>query len=88
MDYPIPDSPQEIVDLRLRPVDEELIAAAIAGVVNVARLKGQSLEDLTAEVMADDALLERNVRLWLSDVVAQAWQDLPYRASEESATSR
>jgi hypothetical protein len=49
MNYPIPDSPQEIVALRQKPVDEELVAAAIAGVVKIVRAQGQSLEELTAQ---------------------------------------
>jgi hypothetical protein len=77
MHYPIPASSQEIVALRQQPVNEELIVAAIAGVVQVARSKGQSLEDLTAEVLADDSLLDRELRRWLSDVVTQAWKTLP-----------
>lgn len=77
MYYPIPVSPQEIVELRQKPINEELIAAAIAGVVKIARSKGQSLDDLTAEVLADDSLLDRDARRWLSDVVAQAWRTLP-----------
>ena len=75
--YPIPDNPQEIVALRQKPVNEELIATAIAGVVQIARSKGQSLEDLTAEVLADDSLLDWEARRWLSDIVAQAWKTLP-----------
>lgn len=77
MNYPIPASPQEIVALGERRVNEELIATAIAGVVQIARSKGQSLEDLTAEVLADDSILDRDRRRWLSDVVAQAWRTLP-----------
>lgn len=77
MHYPIPVNPQEIVDLRQQPINEEMIAAAIAGVVQIARSKGQSLDDLTAEVLADDSLLDRDARRWLSDIVVQAWQSLP-----------
>lgn len=77
MDYPIPTNSQEIVALRQQPVDEELVAAAIAGVVQIARSKGQSLEDLKAEVMADDSLLDRDLRVWLSDIVAHAWNNFP-----------
>lgn len=78
MHYPIPVNPQEIVDLRQQPINEEMIAAAIAGVVQIARSKGQSLDDLTAEVLADDSLLDRDARRWLSDIVVQAWQSLPH----------
>lgn len=77
MNYPIPASPQEIVALRQQPVDEELIATAIAGVVCVTRSQGRSLEELTAEVLADDSLLDLERRHWLSDIVAQAWKSLP-----------
>ncbi len=78
MHYPIPVSAQEIVALQQKPVDEELVAAAIAGVINIVRAQGQSLEHLTAEVLADDSLLDQAQRRWLSDIVAQAWQSLAY----------
>ena len=74
MHYPIPASPQEIVALRQKPIDEELVATAIAGVIKVVRAQGQSLEHLTAQVLADDSLLDLQQRRWLSDVVAQAWE--------------
>jgi len=77
MNYPIPANPQEIVALKQKPINEELIAAAIAAVVQIARSKGQSLDDLRAEVLADDSLLDRDARRWLSEIVVQAWQTLP-----------
>ena len=77
MNYPIPANPQEIVALRQKPVDEELVAAAIAGVIQIARQQGQSLDDLTAEVLAEDSLLDQAQRRWLSDIVTQAWKSLP-----------
>jgi hypothetical protein len=77
MNYPIPANPQEIVALRQKPVDEELVAAAIAGVIQIARSQGQSLDDLTAEVLAEDSLLDQAQRRWLSDIVTQAWKTLP-----------
>ncbi|MBW4575221.1 MAG: hypothetical protein KME08_08045 [Aphanothece sp. CMT-3BRIN-NPC111] len=76
MNYPIPASPQEIVALRQQPIDEELVAAAIAGVIQIARSNGQSLDDLKAEVLADDSLLDKVQRRWLSDIVTQAWSSL------------
>lgn len=76
MNYPIPASPQEIAELRQKPVDEELVAAAIAGVIIISRSQGKSLEQLTAEVLADDSLLDQQQRRWLKDVVAQAWESL------------
>jgi hypothetical protein len=77
MNYPIPANLQEISELKQRPVNTEMIAMAIAGVVNIARSKGQSLEDLTAEVLEEDKLLDPESRRRLSDVVSQAWQTLP-----------
>jgi hypothetical protein len=77
MNYPIPDSPQEISALRKQPVDEELVAAVIAGVVKVVRSQGQSLDQLTTEVLADDQMLDRQQRRWLSHLVAQAWETFP-----------
>ena len=77
MHYPIPASPQEIVKLQQHPVDEELVAAAIAGAIRIARSNGQSLDDLTAELLAEDGLLEQSVRQRLSDIVIQAWARLP-----------
>ncbi|WP_017653528.1 hypothetical protein [Fortiea contorta] len=74
MNYPIPDSPQEMLALQQKPVDEELVAAAIAGVVRIVRAQGQSLEDLTAQVLADDPMLNKQQRRWLSKLVAQAWE--------------
>jgi hypothetical protein len=73
MNYPIPDSPQDIVALQQRPVDEELVASAIAGVIKIVRAQGQSLEEVTAQVLADDHMLDKQQRRWLSKLVAQAW---------------
>jgi hypothetical protein len=77
MNYPIPDSPQEISALRKQPVDEELVAAVIAGVVKVVRSQGQSLDQLTAQVLEDDPMLDKQQRRWLSKLVAQAWENFP-----------
>ncbi|ALB40355.1 MULTISPECIES: hypothetical protein [Nostocales] len=77
MNYPIPDSPQEISALRKQPVDEELVAAVIAGVVRVVRAQGQSLDQLTTQVLADDQMLDRQQRRWLSQLVTQAWENFP-----------
>ena len=77
MNYPIPANPQEVVALRQKPIDEELVAAAIAGVIQIARQQGQSLDELTAEVLAEDGCLDPAQRRWLSDIVKQAWESLP-----------
>ncbi|MDJ0844322.1 hypothetical protein [Crocosphaera sp.] len=79
MHYPIPASPEEIFALRSKPVDEEMIAVAITGVVNLARSQGRSLDELTAEVLEDDPLLDGVQRRWLSDLVRQVWQTFPQR---------
>jgi hypothetical protein len=76
MNYPIPENPQSIFEMRQQPVDEELVAAAIAGVIRIVRAQGQSLEELTAEVLADDTLLDKQQRRWLSQVVTQAWDTI------------
>ncbi|PAX59759.1 hypothetical protein [Brunnivagina elsteri] len=76
MNYPIPENPQGIFEMRQQPVDEELVAAAIAGVIKIVRSQGQSLEQLTAEVLADDTLLDKQQRRWLSQVVSQAWDTI------------
>ncbi|MBC1217555.1 hypothetical protein GNE08_25455, partial [Trichormus variabilis ARAD] len=73
MNYPIPDSPQEIFALKQQRVDEELVASAIAGVIKIVRSQGQSLEDLTAQLLADDQLLDQQQRRWLSKLVTQVW---------------
>lgn len=80
MNYPIPVNPQEVVALRQKSVNEELIASAIVGVIQVARTRGQSLDDLMAEILADDALLDLRQRHWLSEVVAATWKELPGKA--------
>lgn len=73
MNYSIPDSTQEIMNWQQSPVDEEMVAAAIAGVIKIVSSQGHSLDDLTAEVLADDPLLSKQQRRWLSQVVTQAW---------------
>ena len=77
MDYPIPASTEEILALGKNSVNEEVVAAAIAGVVQIARQKGQSLEDLIANVLQDDRLLDLECRKWLCELVTQAWIMIP-----------
>jgi len=78
MDYPIPASTEEILALGNSSISEEIVATAIAGVVQIARKKGQSLDDLTAGVLQDDCVLDLDRRKWLSELVTQAWVLLPY----------
>jgi hypothetical protein len=77
MNYPIPQSSEEIIALQENPISDELIAAAIAGVVGLARSEGQSLEELIAQVLQEDHLLNTSQRYRLSDIVTQAWESLP-----------
>lgn len=77
MHYAIPTRPEEIIALRERPVDEEMIAAAIAGIIKIARSEGQSLDDLTAAVLAEDPILDQVQRRWLNSLVVQAWKSIP-----------
>lgn len=58
-------------------ISEEVVANAIANVVESARYQGQSLDDLVAEVLQDDPILDQVQRQWLSKIVTQAWRSLP-----------
>lgn len=77
MDYLIPANAEEISALQNNSVNEEIIATAIAGVVQMARQQGQSLEDLTANILKDDRVLDLERRKWLSQMIVQAWNILP-----------
>ena len=77
MDYPIPASTEEILALGKNSVNEEIVATAIAGVVKIAREKGQSLEEIIASVLQDDRLLDLERRKWLCELVTQAWIMIP-----------
>ncbi|HEY9735256.1 MAG TPA: hypothetical protein V6D06_03205 [Trichocoleus sp.] len=57
-------------------VTEDHVLAALMGVIRAARQQGQSVEEVQAAVLADDALLEMPVRQLLSDIVAEAWHQL------------
>ena len=47
------------------------------GVVRVVRAQGQSLDQFTTQVLADDQMLDRQQRRWLSQLVTQAWESFP-----------
>lgn len=57
-----------------KSVDEALIAGAIAGVIRAAQRKGQTIEELQAEMLADHQLLDWNERCLLNEIVTEAWQ--------------
>ena len=77
MDYLIPTNTEEILALKNNPVNEEVVATAIAGVVQMARRQGQSIEELTDSILQDDCVLDPERRKWLSEMIVQAWQILP-----------
>lgn len=58
-------------------ISEQVVAEAIADVVKIARHEGQSLDELVAEVLSEDTILDQIQRRWLSKIVTQAWQSLP-----------
>ena len=62
MNYPIPKEPQEIFALQDQPIDEEIVAAAIAGVIKIVRSQGKSLDELISQVLAEDSFLDRQQR--------------------------
>lgn len=76
MDFSIPSTPEEMLSLRQSPISPETVARAIVGVVQVARSKGQSLEELTAEVLEDDSFLDAQQRSQLCEVLTEAWNKL------------
>ena len=63
--------------LRNSSVNEEIIAMAIAGVVQMARQQGKSLEELTEGILQDDLVLDLDRRKWLSELITKAWMILP-----------
>ncbi|MEM9510976.1 MAG: hypothetical protein AAGA16_25460 [Cyanobacteria bacterium P01_E01_bin.35] len=77
MDYPIPANAEEILALKNNSVNEEIVATAIAGVVQMARRQGQSLEELTRSILQDDRVLDLERRKWLSEMIVQAWDIVP-----------
>lgn len=73
MDYPVFSARE---NTQRKAVDEDVIAGAIISVIQAARSQGQSLDDVMAELLEDDALLDSKVRQLLSDIVAQAWEQI------------
>lgn len=58
-------------------ISEEQVAQAIANVVEISRVQGQSLEDLISDILTEDEILDQVQRHWLSKIVTQAWKSLP-----------
>jgi hypothetical protein len=82
MDYSIPTNTEEILALKNQSINEEVIATAIAGVVQIARRQGQSLEELTKDILQDHRLLDLDRRQWLSEMIIQAWVMIPSVSAE------
>lgn len=83
MDYPIQVNLKQNQPVHPSSVDFDTMAAAIAGVIYDARQKGQTLEELKAEVLVDDHLLPWDERCLLSDIVAEAWLKWPECVDED-----
>ena len=47
-------------------------------VVQIARREGQSLEELTKDILQDHRVLDLDRRKWLSEMIIQAWEILPF----------
>jgi hypothetical protein len=77
MDNFIPANTEEILALKNGAINEEVVATAIAGVVQMARQQQQSLEQLTESILRDDRVLDLERRKWLSQMIIQAWNILP-----------
>jgi hypothetical protein len=77
MDDFTPANPAEMLALKNGAINEEVVATAIAGVVQMARQQQQSLEQLTESILRDDRVLDLERRKWLSQMIIQAWNILP-----------
>lgn len=82
MNYPIPSTSEEIRQLCDQPVNAELVATVMLGVVAWSQQGGQSLDDLMSQVMADDSLLTPDQRRWLGKLVSRAWQTTTSHSDE------
>lgn len=74
MNYPISSPPETINFSEKKYITVETIAIAIAEVVKIARQRGQSLEDLQAEILYDHSILDIVQRRWLKDLIIKAWE--------------
>ncbi len=69
-------------------ISVELVAKEIAYVINTARHQGKNLEDLVSEILDDDPILDSVQRRWLSNIIIQAWKNLPYSSAKNSSTDK
>jgi hypothetical protein len=83
MQYQMPVTLEDVVALRGYPVSEELLVAAIAGVVELFQAQGKTLEQLKDHLMQPDQWLDDQQRLWLANLAADAWALIRSTKSEE-----
>ncbi len=84
MNYPIPPKGAEPAG-QSPSVHEKALVDALEVVILAARANGQTLQDITAEVLAEDNLISARQRQLLGEIVAQAWAQIP-EAKPELAT--
>jgi hypothetical protein len=77
MNYPLIPSIVPDVTVGAQPVHENELIDAIQIVVLSARANGQTLEEVTAEILADDQYLEPKHRQLLNEIVIKAWEQVP-----------
>ena len=82
MNYHIPANTEEILALKDSSIDEKVVASAIAGVVQMARQQGQSLDELIDSILKDDRVLDLERRKWLSKMIVRAWDILPPKSND------
>ncbi|BCX12118.1 MAG: hypothetical protein KatS3mg067_1056 [Thermosynechococcus sp.] len=76
MHYPIPRTLEEMTALSQHPVNGDLVASAIAGVITICRAQGHTLAQVQEWVLAEDDLLDQKTRQWLSEALAVAWSSV------------
>jgi hypothetical protein len=89
MNYPLPNIVPDRFGAancaRATAVQESELIVALQVVILSARANGQSLEALTAEVLAEDMLLDPQQRQVLSEIVTKAWEQVPELAPLSSS---
>ena len=76
MNYSIPTAPKDISNLQQKSPTVEVIALAIASIVQTARQQGKTLADLEAEILQDHCILDLGQRRWLKDLISKTWSRL------------
>ena len=76
MNYSIPTAPEDIPDIQQKSPTVEVIALAIASIVQNARQQGKTLADLEAEILQDHCILDLGQRRWLKDLIGKTWSRL------------